>query len=452
MAIVQEQKQSSKVLQIKRGRSPNKEEKLLKRKSSCLEQTTKNINMVNAKSIKSESSLKPKRLKRATEESVYDTSQAQLSVLERAKEIEASLAPGFPTLIKVMLPSHVTGGFWLGLPKKFCCVHLPKHDTMIALEDESGEEYQTKYLADKVGLSGGWRGFSIAHKLVEGDVVVFHRVTPSKFKVYIVRSKGSDESDCSLGLMNLGVCIKEMDTGDITTCEGAEYEDIRPISVENPQNYNTIACNTKSSPIADLSENDTGGLGSEVFDGIGLAESVIPFKEVSSLENFNIIVDGFIINSEFPKPVLAKYYDLCCSQNAYLHERLLDGLNWQLITGAISEITTIAEGIRTCKASTLECNFPTWNKTLQAFEVFGMNVGFLRTRLDKLASLASESKRGKEARHEREQAEVEMRTLEAKLLEVKRTISRLLEVETETQNVSSEKLEDMLQQVAKAPW
>lgn len=70
-----------------------------------------------------------------------------------------------------------------GLPKKFCCQHLPKHDTMIALEDESGEEYQTKYLANKVGLSGGWRGFSIAHKLVEGDVLVFHRVTPSKFKV-----------------------------------------------------------------------------------------------------------------------------------------------------------------------------------------------------------------------------------------------------------------------------
>lgn len=70
-----------------------------------------------------------------------------------------------------------------GLSKKFCCEHLPKHDTMIILEDERGEEYQTKYLAEKVGLSGGWRGFSIAHELVEGDVIVFHRVTPSKFKV-----------------------------------------------------------------------------------------------------------------------------------------------------------------------------------------------------------------------------------------------------------------------------
>lgn len=54
---------------------------------------------------------------------------------------------------------------------------------MIVLEDESGEVCEAKYLAEKVGLSGGWRGFSLAHKLVEGDVVVFHLVSPIKFKV-----------------------------------------------------------------------------------------------------------------------------------------------------------------------------------------------------------------------------------------------------------------------------
>lgn len=54
---------------------------------------------------------------------------------------------------------------------------------MIVLEDKSGREFQTKYLVGKGGLSAGWRGFSISHKLLAGDVVVFHRVTPSKFKV-----------------------------------------------------------------------------------------------------------------------------------------------------------------------------------------------------------------------------------------------------------------------------
>lgn len=72
---------------------------------------------------------------------------------------------------------------WQGLPKKFCCDHLLKQDTMIVLEDENGEEFETKYLAEKVGLSGGWRGFSMSHKLLEGDIVIFHVVTPSRFKV-----------------------------------------------------------------------------------------------------------------------------------------------------------------------------------------------------------------------------------------------------------------------------
>lgn len=56
------------------------------------------------------------------------------------------------------------------------------------LEDESGEEYNTKYLADKKGLSAGWKWFSISHKLHEGDAVVFHLVSQLglvKFKVIL---------------------------------------------------------------------------------------------------------------------------------------------------------------------------------------------------------------------------------------------------------------------------
>lgn len=55
----------------------------------------------------------------------------------------------------------------------------------MVLEDESGKEYETKYLAEKVGLSAGWRGFSVAHKLVERDVLVFQLVGSSKFQVIV---------------------------------------------------------------------------------------------------------------------------------------------------------------------------------------------------------------------------------------------------------------------------
>ena len=63
-------------------------------------------------------------------------------------------------------------------------MNLPKHNATIVLEDENGREYKTKYLAKKVALCGGWKGFSKAHKLRVGDVLVFHLILPpEKFKV-----------------------------------------------------------------------------------------------------------------------------------------------------------------------------------------------------------------------------------------------------------------------------
>ena len=53
----------------------------------------------------------------------------------------------------------------------------------MTLIDEEGEEYQTIYLARKTGLSGGWMAFSVAHKLVDGDALIFQLIRPSAFKV-----------------------------------------------------------------------------------------------------------------------------------------------------------------------------------------------------------------------------------------------------------------------------
>ena len=56
---------------------------------------------------------------------------------------------------------------------------------MVILLDEDGNEFQTKYLAEKTGLSGGWRGFAIDHQLVDGDALVFHLTKPTEFKVIV---------------------------------------------------------------------------------------------------------------------------------------------------------------------------------------------------------------------------------------------------------------------------
>ncbi|XP_045821125.1 B3 domain-containing protein At3g19184-like [Trifolium pratense] len=124
---------------------------------------------------------------------VYASDEAREEALEKAEKLQSDLDSDHPIFIKSMLQSHVTGGFWLGLPVHFCKEHLPKHDEEMTLIDEDGEESRTTYLAKKTGLSGGWRGFAIAHNLVDGDALIFELVKRTAFKVYIIRVNGPSE-------------------------------------------------------------------------------------------------------------------------------------------------------------------------------------------------------------------------------------------------------------------
>ncbi|KAK6916466.1 B3 DNA binding domain [Dillenia turbinata] len=114
---------------------------------------------------------------------VYASDEEREYAFSKAVEVEQGLEPGFPSFVKPMTQSHVTGGFWLGLPTDFCRKNLPKRDETIMLVDEDGYETPTKYLAQKTGLSAGWRGFSIDHKLVDGDALVFQLIDRTTFKV-----------------------------------------------------------------------------------------------------------------------------------------------------------------------------------------------------------------------------------------------------------------------------
>ncbi|KAF6149862.1 hypothetical protein GIB67_010936, partial [Kingdonia uniflora] len=71
------------------------------------------------------------------------------------------------------------------LPIKFCASHLPKNDIMITLVDVKDEEYTVKYIVKALAVSAGWRIFVVAHKLAEGDALVFQLVEDVKFKVTI---------------------------------------------------------------------------------------------------------------------------------------------------------------------------------------------------------------------------------------------------------------------------
>lgn len=118
---------------------------------------------------------------------VYATDEARDYTITKAEELQDKLGSDYPIFVKPMTQSHVTGGFWLGLPTQFCRKYLPKRDERIILVDEEDDESETLYLALKRGLSAGWRGFAIDHKLVDGDCLVFQLIERTKFKVYIIR-------------------------------------------------------------------------------------------------------------------------------------------------------------------------------------------------------------------------------------------------------------------------
>ncbi|KAE8655147.1 AP2/B3-like transcriptional factor family protein isoform 3 [Hibiscus syriacus] len=382
-----------------------------------------------------------------------------------AEEIQSNLEPEFPSFAKSLVRSHVRSCFWMGLPGVFCKMHLPRKDTTIALEDEGGHQYYVKYYAHKTGLSAGWRQFCSANNLLEGDVLVFQLVEPTKFKIYTITANDLNEMDGALGLLNLDAHTEQNDAGKLIETGPTDYKSTkrkRPKSLplasfqkqKKRSGLQRLACDIGQP--AELSENDSEEVGSEVLEGFKRPLRTIQFKDVTSFEN-DVLVDGLVVDPGLSEDIRNTYYQLCCSQNALLHENVIQGISFKFKVEIISETVRIADAIRACKLSTSRDEFDSWDKTLKSFEMLGMNVGFLRTRVHRLVNLAFESegaaeiRRNNEAKTERAQAENEIRNLEAKLTELKDACKTFgFEIESLQSKVESNEL--MFEEEVKAPW
>ncbi|KAF5787009.1 putative transcription factor B3-Domain family [Helianthus annuus] len=126
---------------------------------------------------------------------VYASDEDREYATGRADELHSTLQSDFPSFVKPMLQSHVSGGFWLGLPHRFSKSYLPKRDEIMTLVDKDEAEWKAKYLPRKTGLSGGWKGFAEDHKLADGDALVFQLIKPTVFKVYIIRVNQAEDSE-----------------------------------------------------------------------------------------------------------------------------------------------------------------------------------------------------------------------------------------------------------------
>jgi len=159
-------------------------------------------------------------------------------------------------------------------------------------------------------------------------------------------------------------------------------------------------------------------------NGIGISYSEIDFDDVTSFSDVNVILDCLATDCEFHDRLRRTYYELCCSQKSLLHKHLLKQLHPTLVAGVIMEMVSIADGIRACKAeASSREDFLVWKKTLEAFELLGMNVAFLLNRVNGLLGVASRSRESyaewqdkyEELKLERARAGVKMKALELQL-------------------------------------
>ena len=92
---------------------------------------------------------------------------------------------GVYSVAKLMLASHVSGGFWLQLPTELGEV-LPDIQggvKMMLQEKASMDVWEVVWLRKGKkggGLSGGWRGFAIDLELNAGDSVLFEYLGQDK--------------------------------------------------------------------------------------------------------------------------------------------------------------------------------------------------------------------------------------------------------------------------------
>lgn len=236
--------------------------------------------------------------KRTRMNDLYDDVESKYSVKERAARVLSSLTDEFPSFGKCMLPSNVAHGFWMHLPKSFCNMHLPSHDTTVILVDEWGNEYKTSYLLERNGLSAGWRGFSISHRLLKGDILIFHLIEPCKMKVYIVRVNDQDVVGAALCLMNFDTSKKSTELVLVQRDNRKRKKSKRlaePFLVdlskpkEHAQNDSHSAVDLNVSPSEHQSENNSEDLDFKVLEG-----SAVPNRLQSN--------------------------EICCSKTSFLHD------------------------------------------------------------------------------------------------------------------------------------
>ncbi|KAM1106292.1 hypothetical protein ACFX13_003230 [Malus domestica] len=345
-------------------------------------------------------------------------------VRNQVQDIQANLGAD-PVFVKSMIRSNVSSCFCLTLPKQFCQLYLPLHDATLTLEVEGGEKYRVTFLGERRIVSAGWQKFSTANKLLVGNLLVFRLVRPLKFKVYIMGRHSLAEVDAAFSLLKMKSCANKAVFGYVE--KKHLMTPPRDVSQGNIQKKSS-KLGTNPELVANQSEDDNEDFASNLAADITFRGPAADFEDVRMIDNFTILVNGVTIDTQLSAQVRTIYYDLCCSQGSFLHDNLLKSIDSKLAAEIITETTNIANAIRACKLPPSRADYVMQEKTLHAFELLGMDVGFLRARLKQCLSIASkyevaaESKRYLEGKVEQVCTREKIRDLDSKLSELKETM------------------------------
>ncbi|KAL3636487.1 hypothetical protein CASFOL_018786 [Castilleja foliolosa] len=383
-----------------------------------------------------------------------DAAQLKSPTMIRAEQVQSSLDNDHPSFLKYLVRSHVASCFWMGLPVSFAKLHLPSTETIIILENEAGDEFPVKYIANKTGLSAGWRNFVVGNQLLVGDVLIFQLTEPCRLKVYVIRANDLPEVDGALSLLIMDSQTKRSDSEGTMDAQHKKKRRKKSLPLTLVRSKKQKECPSSGNLPTEPSENDTEEVASEVLEG---SESALHFEDVKSFMEFHITVNGACIDSEIPEHIRLKYYDLCRAKNSFLHGFILPGLYTMLTVGMIVETVNIVDAIRGCKLTTRRDQFEVWEKSLRSFELLGLRVGFLRARLKRIVSMAFESEDALgtrtywEAPMKFDRNEEEIRCLEAKIVGLKE-LSAKYDRGVEDLKTKAEKYMVMFQEEVDASW
>ncbi|XP_057541689.1 B3 domain-containing protein Os01g0234100-like isoform X2 [Amaranthus tricolor] len=329
--------------------------------------------------------------------------------LDQVKEIESKNIFEYPTTVKLMVQSNVSGGFCMPLPTTFCRQYLPAKDTIMILETEAGEQYKAKYLPRSLILSGGWLRFAKEMNLKVGDIAVFHLVSATKFKMHFIRENSASKISLKQTL-------------------SSKTDNTQVIVYRRREHQTAGYYNMCSARLNFMNPKDS------MFS----IEKML-FSEITSFADFKSVLQKLLQNQKLPYNILHNYYELCNSQNAFLHANLFKGIypkfNNQIIIEAIRRIISdsviIANALRTCTLSTFLQKHASWEKALNTYEALGLNAGFLQVRLHRLKNFTLTSQgavywnRYQEASVERSRVEIEAQKLKSILALLQTKTSQL---------------------------